>query len=280
MPHRPQTRKSAVLRPKRYRSSCSGRWTVITTRPLGSEVVRAPCLRQKEHVSARSESSSGRTFVSSASSTLPQWQHPASGASIRGVSRPLIAPSLWTLRQYPHGKWTTSSFIPSGSAKKTPLFDDLLLETLHERDHVALFGLGHLELRQGRGGMTEEHVPVAFADAHASVGEHHVPAAIVHRSARTRAEEVDQELLLALDAVFPAMRPEAGELGIGLEPGQQIIRHRRDRVVPTQALVKSLPRVAHRVLLESVGRPSPPAAPPGLGRHCPRFPSPDHRRRC
>src|SRR5437667_823631 len=255
MPHRVQTRKSAVSRPKRYRRSSSGWWTVITTRPLGSEVVRAPCLRQKEHVSARSESSSGRTFVSSASSTLPQWQHPASGASIRGVSRPLIAPSLWTLRQYPHGKWTTSSFIPSGSAKKTPLFDDLLLETLHERDHVALFGLGHLELRQGRGGMTEEHVPVAFADAHASVGEHHVPAAIVHRSARARAEEVDQELLLALDAVFSAMRPEAGELGIGLEPGQQVIRHRRDRVVPAQALVKRFPRVVHRVLLESVGRP-------------------------
>src|SRR5207244_10630865 len=55
------------------------------------------------------------------------------------------------------------------------LFDDLLLETLDKRDHVALFGLGHLELRQGRGRMTEEHVPVALADAHALVDEHHVP---------------------------------------------------------------------------------------------------------
>ena len=27
------------------------------------------------------------------------------------------------------------------------LFDDLFLETLDKRDHVALFGLGHLELR-------------------------------------------------------------------------------------------------------------------------------------
>jgi hypothetical protein len=34
------------------------------------------------------------------------------------------------------------------------------------------------------------------------------------------AEEVDQELLLALDAVFPAVRPEAAELRIGPEPGQ------------------------------------------------------------
>ena len=87
-----QTRKSAVPRPKRYRSSSSGWWTVITTRPLGSEVVRAPCLRQKEQVSARSESSSGRALVSSESSRLPQWQRPVSGASLRGVSRPLIAP--------------------------------------------------------------------------------------------------------------------------------------------------------------------------------------------
>src|SRR5262249_48230271 len=108
---------------------------------------------------------------------------------------------------------------------------------------------------QRRGRMTEEHVPVALVDAHASMGEHHVAAAVVHRSARARAEEVDQELLLALEAVFPAMRPEAAELRIGLEPGQQIIRHCRDRIVTTQALVKGLLLVAHRVLLKSDGRP-------------------------
>src|SRR3989454_12254696 len=118
--------------------------------------------------------------------------------------------------------------VPSGLTTKSTLFDDLFLETLDKRNHVTLLGLGYLKLRQGRGGMTEEHVPVALADAHASVGERHVPAAIVHRSARARAEEVDQELLLALGAVFPAMRPEAAELRIGLRPGQQIIRHRRD----------------------------------------------------
>src|SRR2546426_5775172 len=143
---------------------------------------------------------------------------------------------------------------PSADVEAT-LLDDLFLETLDKRDHVALFGLGHLELREGRGGMTEEHAPIALADAHASVGEHHVPAAVVHRSARTRAEEVDQELPLARDAVSPAVRPEAAELRIGSEPGQQIIRHRRDRVVTTKPLVKGLRLVAHRVLLNS-GRPA------------------------
>jgi hypothetical protein len=74
--------------------------------------------------------------------------------------------------------------------------------------------------------MTEEHVSVALASAHAPVSEHHVSAAIIHRSTGARAEEVDQELLLALDAVFTAMRPEAAELGIRAKPRQQIIRHR------------------------------------------------------
>src|SRR3989441_4162253 len=137
---------------------------------------------------------------------------------------------------------------PSADVEAT-LLDDLFLETLDKRDHVALLGLGHLELREGRGGMTEEHVPIALADAHASVGEHHVPAAVVHRSARTRTEEVDQELLLARDAVFPAGRPEAAELCIGSEAGQRIVRHRRGRAVDTKRPEKGLLLVAHRALL-------------------------------
>src|SRR6266516_4312755 len=102
--------------------------------------------------------------------------------------------------------------------------------------------------------MTEEYLPTLLATAHASVREHHVPPAVVHRSPRTRAEEVDQELLLALEAVFPAMRPEATELRIGLEPGKQIVRHRRDRVATTKALVEGLLLVTHRVLPKSAGR--------------------------
>ena len=93
--------------------------------------------------------------------------------------------------------------------------------------------------------MAEEHVPVALADAHTSVAERHVPAAIVRRSPGVRAKEVDQELLLTHHAVFPAMRPEASELRIGPEARQQIVRHRSDRVVSAEALVESL-FAAHR----------------------------------
>src|SRR5690242_16470968 len=102
--------------------------------------------------------------------------------------------------------------------------------------------------------MAEEHGPVALADPHASVAKGHVPAPVVHRSTRARAEEIDQELLLALDTVDPTMGPEAAELRIGLKPRQQIVRHRSDRVVPAESLVERLFRVAHRVLLKSQGR--------------------------
>jgi hypothetical protein len=112
------------------------------------------------------------------------------------------------------------------------------LQTLDKRNHLALFGFGHPELRQSRAGVTEEHVPVALADPHPPVGERHVPAAVVHWSAGAPAEEIDQELLLALDAVLSAMRPETAELWIALKPRQQIIRYCYERVVPTKALVK------------------------------------------
>src|SRR5262249_20318460 len=67
------------------------------------------------------------------------------------------------------------------------LFDDVSLEALHECDNVALLGLRHLALRQGRRGMAEEYFPVALTDTHTSVSERHVPAAIVHRSTGARA---------------------------------------------------------------------------------------------
>jgi hypothetical protein len=64
----------------------------------------------------------------------------------------------------------------------TSTFNAFFFETLNKRDYVALFGLGNLELRQGRGGMTEEHIPVAIADAHASVDEQHIgPPALAQR---------------------------------------------------------------------------------------------------
>jgi len=124
-------------------------------------------------------------------------------------------------------------------------------EALNERNHFALFRVGHLELRQSRGGMTEKYIPVALTDAHAFVGERHVSAAIVHWAARARAKEVDEELLFPHYAILSAMRPEAPELWIGSEPWQEIICHCGDCVISAKALVQSLRRViTHSVILK------------------------------
>src|SRR5207249_5478594 len=100
---------------------------------------------------------------------------------------------------------------------------------------------------QGRCRVTEKDAPVALTNVHPSMAELHSPAAVVHRAARARAEEVDEELLLSLDTVIPAMRPESAELRIGLKARQQIIRNRCDRIVPIKALVKGLLLVLIRV---------------------------------
>src|SRR5437763_7135216 len=132
------------------------------------------------------------------------------------------------------------------------LFDDVVLEALHERDHLPLLGLRHLELRQGRRGVAEKHAPVAFADAHTSMAQRHVPAAVVHGSAGARAEEVDQQLLLPIDPVIAAMRPETAELRVAPKARQQIVRHRRDRIVAAASLIQRPLAVAHHPLRELV----------------------------
>ena len=121
------------------------------------------------------------------------------------------------------------------------LFDDIFLEALDERDHLALFGLGHFEFGQGRGGMSEEHVPVAFADAHSPVRESHVSAPIVHRASTALAQVVYQELLLTFDAVFAAMRPEAPKLWIRFKTRKQIVGHCHDRAESAESFEKCLP---------------------------------------
>ena len=88
------------------------------------------------------------------------------------------------------------------TAEESALLDDVLLETLNKLDDLTLFSRRYLEFRQGRCRMTQKDIPVGLGDAHPSVSKRHIPAAVVRWSARTSAEEVDEELLLTLDAVF------------------------------------------------------------------------------
>jgi hypothetical protein len=137
-------------------------------------------------------------------------------------------------------KTVALSIASSAQAKSLERLSTLhavLFEALNERDHFMLFSFGHLELRKSRSGMTEKHVPVTFANAHAFVDEHHVSATIVHWAACARAKKVDEELLFAHYTVLPAMRPETPELRIGSESWQQIICHRGNGAISTETVV-------------------------------------------
>src|ERR1700735_1411085 len=125
------------------------------------------------------------------------------------------------------------------------LFDDIFLEALDECDYITLFGLRHLELRKGRSGVSEEHVPVALADLHAAVGQQHFSAPVVDRSTCALAQEINQKLLLALDAIFSAMRPETTELRILVEPRHQVLCHCRDCVITAKPFIQRFALLAH-----------------------------------
>src|SRR5271168_760723 len=126
----------------------------------------------------------------------------------------------------------------SSPTELAPLFDDIFLEALDECDYIALFGLRHLEHRKGRSSVSEEHIPVALADLHATMGQQHFSAPVVDRSTCALAQEINQKLLLALDAIFSAMRPEATELRIVVEPPHQVVCHCGDRIIAAEPLVQ------------------------------------------
>jgi hypothetical protein len=61
----------------------------------------------------------------------------------------------------------------------------------------------------------------SLAYIRAAVGQQHFSAPVVDRSTRALAQEINQKLLLALDAIFSAVRPETTELRIFVEPQQR-----------------------------------------------------------
>jgi len=64
----------------------------------------------------------------------------------------------------------------------------------------------------------------------------HVAADVVERAASRRAQEIDQRLLLAKQAVLAAVLPKTGEPRVRLQANQQIVRNGRNRIVPPRRL--------------------------------------------
>ena len=76
--------------------------------------------------------------------------------------------------------------------------------------------------------------------AHAVVRDLHVATDVIQRAAGVGAEEVDQQLLFATDAVFAPVRPESSKLFVANQSRQQIVGDRGDRVVAAESSVKRI----------------------------------------
>src|SRR5260221_2754868 len=64
------------------------------------------------------------------------------------------------------------------------------------------------------------------------------PADEVKRPNRRRAQEIDQQLLLAAHAIFATVLPKPRELPICSQPGEKIIGDGCNRIISTQPRIK------------------------------------------
>ena len=87
--------------------------------------------------------------------------------------------------------------------------------------------------------MADEALPIALVDSQSLVRDLHVASRVMERAARRRAQEVDQRLLFAEQAILASVLPKPGELRIGLQPNQQIIGNCSNRVVSAEAGVRA-----------------------------------------
>jgi hypothetical protein len=116
-------------------------------------------------------------------------------------------------------------------------FDDRGSGAFDEREDFAPFPFGDPKLVQGRPQVAEEDLPIPRADPHPFVGSRHIPTGIVQGTSRTRAEKIDQQLLLPTDAVRCPVRPKAAQLRIRHQAGKEVISNRRNRIVTAETSI-------------------------------------------
>src|SRR6266511_6411082 len=109
---------------------------------------------------------------------------------------------------------------------------------LSTNEDFAPFPFGDPKLVQGRPQVAEEDLPIARADPHPFVGSRHIPTGIVEGTSGTRAEKIDQQLLLPADAVRSPVRPKATQLRIRHQAGKKVISNRRNRIVTAETSVQ------------------------------------------
>ena len=82
--------------------------------------------------------------------------------------------------------------------------------------------------------MTDESLPVTFADPETAMGDLHVPTRVIHRATSRRAQEIDEQLLLAAHTILTTVLPKPRKLLICLQAGQKVIGNGCDRIVSAQ----------------------------------------------
>src|SRR5260221_7520109 len=86
--------------------------------------------------------------------------------------------------------------------------------------------------------MTDEGLPIALVNTEPAMGDLHVTPDVVKRATRRRAQEIDQQLLLAAHAILATVLPKPRELPICSQPGEKIIGDGCNRIISTQPRIK------------------------------------------
>src|SRR2546427_2589209 len=95
-------------------------------------------------------------------------------------------------------------------------FDDVSFRALNKCDDLMAFSLWHLKSVQRGVEMTQKRRPIGLADFHPFMGGLHVTSGVVHGTAGTRTQKINQELLFPLDPVLSSMLPETSQPRIRL----------------------------------------------------------------
>src|ERR1700730_1764032 len=118
------------------------------------------------------------------------------------------------------------------------LLDDVGLHGRDGGEQLVLLLLRDLELLERTDQMLDRQVPIVASDAQTLVGRLHVAAEVQAGASRRGAELIHHHLPEVRLGIVRQADEEAVEDLVGGEPSNEIVRDRRDRVIPSDPLVE------------------------------------------
>src|SRR5438093_6905116 len=95
-----------------------------------------------------------------------------------------------------------------------PALHNIRLESPGRGKDFSFLSLVDAQIIQCFRGMPNEHIPIALADGEAVMRRFHVTARVMSRTAKSRAQEVDQELPFLRQAILTLSSPIRRQLRI------------------------------------------------------------------